>query len=203
MGAFDLLIQGLAYIVQDADPAGYLRIKADLVGHDDRKDLALVKFTTKDKDIKIATLGDSSSLHVGDWAIAIGSPFGYGTYFRGGMGAEAIRELLAAVDVLVVNEGELALVANCQGTVAQCLDRLAVPTVVVTLGSRGCCARVGKETLVQCAFGVKPVDTTGAGDAFAAGLLIAMADGADPVTAAANGHAVAAAAVRRASLIAG
>ena len=46
-------------------------------------------------------------------------------------------------------------------------------------------------------------DTTGAGDAFAAGLLIAMADGADPVTAAANGHAVAAAAVRRASLIAG
>ncbi len=31
-----------------------------------------------------------------------GSPFGYGVYFRGGMGAEAIRELLAAVDL----EGE-------------------------------------------------------------------------------------------------
>ena len=28
-----------------------------------------------------------------------GSPFGYGVYFRGGMGAEAIRELLAAVDL--------------------------------------------------------------------------------------------------------
>ena len=28
-----------------------------------------------------------------------GSPFGYGSYFRGGMGAEAIRELLAAVDL--------------------------------------------------------------------------------------------------------
>ena len=28
-----------------------------------------------------------------------GSPFGYGTYFRGGMGAEAIRELLAAVEL--------------------------------------------------------------------------------------------------------
>ena len=28
-----------------------------------------------------------------------GSPFGYGVYFRGGMGAEAIRDLLAAVDL--------------------------------------------------------------------------------------------------------
>ncbi len=28
-----------------------------------------------------------------------GSPFGYGSYFRGGMGAEAIRELLAAVEL--------------------------------------------------------------------------------------------------------
>ena len=28
-----------------------------------------------------------------------GSPFGYGVYFRGGMGAEAIRELLGAVDL--------------------------------------------------------------------------------------------------------
>jgi DNA-directed RNA polymerase subunit beta' len=28
-----------------------------------------------------------------------GSPFGYGVYFRGGMGAEAIRELLAAVEL--------------------------------------------------------------------------------------------------------
>jgi len=51
--------------------------KAELVGHDDRKDLALVKFETADKDIRVATLGDSSSLRVGDWAIAMGSPFGY------------------------------------------------------------------------------------------------------------------------------
>lgn len=51
--------------------------KAELVGHDERLDLALVKFQTSDKNITIATLGDSSALHVGDWAIAIGSPFGY------------------------------------------------------------------------------------------------------------------------------
>jgi len=42
-------------------------------------------------------------------------------------------------------------------------------------------------------------DTTGAGDAFAAGLLLALADGADPISATQRAHAVAADAVRRAS----
>jgi len=41
------------------------------------KDVALVKFETDDTDIAIARLGDSSKLQVGDWAIALGSPFGY------------------------------------------------------------------------------------------------------------------------------
>ncbi|CAB4362855.1 MAG: sugar kinase [Actinobacteria bacterium] len=44
-------------------------------------------------------------------------------------------------------------------------------------------------------------DTTGAGDAFAAGLLIALARGDDAIAAVHNGHVVAAAAVRRASLL--
>jgi len=48
-----------------------------LVGFDERKDVALVKFETDDTDIAIAKLGDSSKLQVGDWAIALGSPFGY------------------------------------------------------------------------------------------------------------------------------
>jgi len=48
----------------------------NLVGADDRKDIAVVKFETSDKDITVAKLGDSSKLEVGDWAIALGSPFG-------------------------------------------------------------------------------------------------------------------------------
>ncbi|MDP2790597.1 MAG: trypsin-like peptidase domain-containing protein, partial [Rectinemataceae bacterium] len=47
-----------------------------LVGTDERKDIALVKFETNDPDIVIAKLGDSSRLQVGDWAIALGSPLG-------------------------------------------------------------------------------------------------------------------------------
>ncbi len=51
--------------------------EGSLVGADDRKDVALVKFETADTDIAIAKLGDSSKLQVGDWAIALGNPFGY------------------------------------------------------------------------------------------------------------------------------
>jgi Do/DeqQ family serine protease len=47
-----------------------------LVGGDDRKDIALVKFETSDENIIVASLGDSSKVRVGDWAIALGSPFG-------------------------------------------------------------------------------------------------------------------------------
>jgi Do/DeqQ family serine protease len=48
---------------------------AQLVGKDERKDLALVSFKTNDYH-PLAVLGDSDSVMVGDWAIAIGNPLG-------------------------------------------------------------------------------------------------------------------------------
>jgi len=46
-----------------------------LVGGDPRKDLALVVFETAE-DVPLAALGDSDRVQVGDWALAIGNPFG-------------------------------------------------------------------------------------------------------------------------------
>jgi ribokinase len=85
--------------------------------------------------------------------------------------------LLAAVDVLVVNEGELASVAQHQGSVAACLARLDNRCVVVTLGHRGCCARLDGQILLQTAYPVTPVDTTAAGDSFCGALTAALAQG--------------------------
>jgi Do/DeqQ family serine protease len=48
---------------------------AELVGKDQRKDLALVSFKTNDIH-PLAVLGDSDTVAVGDWAIAIGNPLG-------------------------------------------------------------------------------------------------------------------------------
>jgi Do/DeqQ family serine protease len=47
---------------------------AILKGQDSRTDLAVLHI--KAKDLPVATLGDSDKLEVGEWAIAIGSPFG-------------------------------------------------------------------------------------------------------------------------------
>ena len=49
---------------------------ASLVGEDERRDLAMIKFESDSSSIAVATLGDSSEVRVGDWAIAIGNPFG-------------------------------------------------------------------------------------------------------------------------------
>lgn len=103
--------------------------------------------------------------------------------------AQALNdELLALVDVLIVNEGELASVANHIGTIAECLERIRVPIVVVTLGGQGSCARVSSDYLMQPAFPIAPIDTTGAGDTFCGVLVAALSEG--------NGMA---AALRRAS----
>lgn len=47
-----------------------------MVGADTRKDLAIVSFNAKISDVNPVALGNSDSVKVGDWAIAIGSPFG-------------------------------------------------------------------------------------------------------------------------------
>jgi len=86
------------------------------------------------------------------------------------------RGLQGDCRLLIVNEGELAAIAGTHG-VAAGLDALDVEAVVVTLGARGCCARVGGEYLLQPGFVVEAVDTTGAGDTFCGTLVAALSLG--------------------------
>lgn len=48
-----------------------------IIGTDQRQDLALISFEAPDNNIPTAHLGDSTELSVGDWVLAIGSPFGF------------------------------------------------------------------------------------------------------------------------------
>lgn len=96
-------------------------------------------------------------------------------------GAPAQRlpaELLSAVDVLVVNEGELAAISGVPDSIDAAIDATGVHDVVVTLGARGCRARCGDWRYAQPGFAVQAVDTTAAGDTFCGVLVAELARGA-------------------------
>jgi len=49
--------------------------KGEIKGADEKLDLALIKISAKDH-LPVATLGDSDTIEVGEWVMAIGNPFG-------------------------------------------------------------------------------------------------------------------------------
>jgi len=68
------------HVVKDADEitvkfANKLEAKGKVVGTDAKTDLAVIRVSSKE-DLPVARLGNSDTLHVGEWAIAIGNPFG-------------------------------------------------------------------------------------------------------------------------------
>lgn len=86
-------------------------------------------------------------------------------------------DLLEALDILVVNEGELAAITGIDDDIDRALAMLAVPTVIVTLGADGCRARHGGQTMQVAGFKVAVIDTTAAGDTFCGALVAALARG--------------------------
>jgi ribokinase len=87
------------------------------------------------------------------------------------------QSLLAMVDLLVVNEGELAAIVSTKGDIATRIATPDFPNTVVTLGARGCCANVDGRVLLQPGFQIEAVDTTGAGDTFCGTLTACLAAG--------------------------
>lgn len=52
------------------------QFEGELAGVDKNRDLALVTLTSED-DLPLAELGDSDTLMVGDWVMAVGNPYGF------------------------------------------------------------------------------------------------------------------------------
>ncbi|MBD8890534.1 DegQ family serine endoprotease [Roseibium litorale] len=53
------------------------KLKAELIGTDEKTDLAVLK-VTPEKPLTSVSFGDSDKIRVGDWVMAIGNPFGLG-----------------------------------------------------------------------------------------------------------------------------
>jgi serine protease Do len=69
--------------------------EATLVGRDTASDLALLKI--KGNDLPFVRFGDSQTVRVGDWVVAIGNPFGLGGTVTAGIVSALHRNLNAGV----------------------------------------------------------------------------------------------------------
>lgn len=116
-------------------------------------------------------------------------------------------ELLALVDILVLNETELGFLAGVELSesdeaariieVARQLQAREDQTICVTLGKRGVLALAGRKEISVPGRVVKAVDTTGAGDCFVGALAAQLADGATLRDALAFANAAASISVQR------
>jgi len=69
------------HVIDEADEinvrfANHEEYEAKIIGRDPKTDLALIKIEPKE-DLPYVALGDSDTLRVGDWVVAIGNPFGF------------------------------------------------------------------------------------------------------------------------------
>jgi sugar/nucleoside kinase (ribokinase family) len=102
---------------------------------------------------------------------------------------------LTGIDYIFPNETEAYLMTGAADplTAARRLQAFGIRTVIVKQGAQGCVIADAQGVVEVPAYPVRQVvDTTGAGDAFCGGFLMACLRGSDPLTAAKLGHAAAA-----------
>lgn len=85
------------HVIRDADEVRVTfyddeTITAEVVGRDEKTDIAVLRVDT-DKELTAATFGDSDSVRVGDWIVAIGNPFGLGGTVTAGIVSARQRDI--------------------------------------------------------------------------------------------------------------
>jgi serine protease Do len=85
------------HVIADADEITVIlndgsRIKAELIGKDQKTDLALLRIKT-DKQLKSVKFGNSDGLRLGEWVIAIGNPFSLGGTVTAGIVSARNRDI--------------------------------------------------------------------------------------------------------------
>lgn len=89
-------------------------------------------------------------------------------------GVNKLEKIIKRTDILFLNEKEMNILTEMQmDEGAQILIDMGVPKVIVTSGKDGATLYTEKKVIHSPAKKVKSIDTTGAGDAFAAGFIAA------------------------------
>lgn len=117
-------------------------------------------------------------------AMKLGRKHGVTTVLNPAPAVELDSEILSTVDYLTPNETELRMLLGAPPDdptptpeLARCLRAKGVDTLIVTVGERGALLLQDDKMVEVPGIAVDVIDTTGAGDAFTAGLVVALAQG--------------------------
>lgn len=165
-----------------------------------RKDVDAAAEAIARADIVLAQL--ENPLETTAYALRLGRMSGARTFLNPAPAAPVLADLLASADYITPNETELELLTGGPYTDAAVAARKLIvdprQTVIVTLSDKGALVVTRTEATHVPAFRVKVVDSTGAGDAFSAGLAVALAEGRETLDAVRFAHATAALCVMQA-----
>lgn len=86
------------HVIRDADEVKVIlsndtSLSAEVIGVDEKTDLAVLKVDTKDHTLVAVPFGDSDKSRVGDWIMAIGNPFGLGGSVTTGILSARARDI--------------------------------------------------------------------------------------------------------------
>ncbi len=86
------------HVVRDAENVHVtftndVTIDAKIIGIDEKTDIAVLQVQSKGLNLTAVDLGDSDSLRVGDWTLAIGNPFGLGGSVTAGILSARARDI--------------------------------------------------------------------------------------------------------------
>ena len=120
------------------------------------------------------------NLDMVQYALETAKALGVATILNPAPAAAIPQALIDLADYLTPNETELETLSGSSGDFAEAARSLLTrddQTAVVTLGAQGAQIVSGGESATIPTYSVDVVDTTGAGDAFNAGLAVALAEG--------------------------
>jgi serine protease Do len=85
------------HVISDADEINVIlnngdKLRAEIIGRDQKTDLAVLR-VKPDRPLKAVKFGDSDTLRIGEWVVAIGNPFGLGGSVTAGIVSARNRDI--------------------------------------------------------------------------------------------------------------
>ena len=170
---------GVALIEVDDDGQNRIVISPGANGNLKADDITPIKHVIENSDVVLVQM--EIPIETVGYVIEVGTASGSIVILNPAPAEKIPAHFFQNIAIITPNETEAALLTDLKptlyGAICDSLRAKGVPNSIITLGDNGVYFRTDTDRGEVPAFNVKPVDTTAAGDAFNAGLAVAIAEG--------------------------